>query len=136
MTCIHQYYTKHMIIYLLVACLFQVGGGHAATDPQSISVDVPDASDLSYDTSGTSYVGSLLGRLTGRAKSMANRVASAYSDSAEVATESGKNMLGFLQRMNESAVNFGTNAANRMGQIVKNSSQGWSDLLSGIFSRQ
>jgi len=99
-------------------------------------VDVPDTSDLSYDTSGTSYVGSLLGRLTSRAKSVANRVTSAYSDSAEVATESGKNMMGFLQRMNESAVNFGTNAANRMGQIVKNGSQSWSGLLSGIFSRE
>lgn len=24
MTCLNQYYTKHMIVYLLVACLFQV----------------------------------------------------------------------------------------------------------------
>jgi len=24
MTCLNQYYTKHMIIYLLVVCLFQV----------------------------------------------------------------------------------------------------------------
>ncbi|CAI6353200.1 unnamed protein product [Macrosiphum euphorbiae] len=126
MTCLNQYYTKHMIVYLLVACLFQVGAGRAAPDPQTISVDVPD----------TSYMESIFGGLTSRARSMANRVASAYSDSAEVAAESGKNMVAFLHKMNESAVNFGTSAANRMGQMVKNGGRSWSGLLSGLFSSE
>lgn len=77
-----------------------------------------------------------MGGLTKRAKSMANRVVSAYSDSADVASESGKNMMAFLHKINESAVNFGTNTANRMGQMVKNGSQSWSGLLSGIFSSE
>ncbi|XP_016661282.1 uncharacterized protein LOC107884179 [Acyrthosiphon pisum] len=130
MACLNQYYTKHMIIYLLVACLFQVVAGRATPDQQTISVDVPD----------TSYMENIFGSLTNRARSMAsrvaNRVVSAYSDSADVAAESGKNMMAFLHKMNESAVNFGTSTANRMGQMVKNGSRSWSGLLSSILSSE
>lgn len=104
----------------------QVGAGRAAPDPQAISADVPD----------TSYMDNIFGGLTSRVSSMARRVASAYSDSADVAAESGKNMMAFLHKMNDSAVKFGTNTANRMGQMVKNGGQSWSGLLSGIFSSE
>ncbi|KAL4104874.1 hypothetical protein QTP88_020150 [Uroleucon formosanum] len=128
MTCLNRYYTKHMIIYLLVACLFQVGYGRAAIDPQTTMVDLTIPS--------TSYMENIMGILTNRARSMANRVVSAYSDSADVAAESRKNVMAFLQKMNKSAVNFGSNTASRMGQMVRNGSQSWSSLLGGIFNSE
>lgn len=79
---------------------------------------------------------SIFGGLTSRAKSMASNVVSRYLDSADAAAESGKNMVSFLHRMNESAINFGTNTASRMGQMVKNGTRNWSSLLSGIFSSE
>jgi len=78
----------------------------------------------------------IVGGMTNRARSMANRVVSAYSDSAEMAAESGKNMMAFLHKMNESAVNFGTNTASRMRQMVRNGGLSWTNLLSGILSSE
>ncbi|KAF0766158.1 Uncharacterized protein FWK35_00018507 [Aphis craccivora] len=121
MTCLNQFYTKHMIIYFLVGCLFQVSSGRAAPDQQTISADVPDAEGI-------------LGSLTNRAKSMANRFVSAYTDSADMATESGKNVMNFFQKMNDSAIGYGTDAANRVGQMIKSGNRSWSGLLSSLFN--
>ncbi|XP_060844685.1 uncharacterized protein LOC132924410 [Rhopalosiphum padi] len=118
---LNQFYTKHMIIYFLIGCLFQVSSGRAAPEQQTVTVDIPDAEGI-------------IGNLTNRAKSMANRFISAYTDSADMATESGKNVMAFFQKMNESAQNFGTNTANRMGEMVKNGNRSWSGLLTSLFS--
>ncbi|CAH1731854.1 unnamed protein product [Aphis gossypii] len=121
MTCLNQFYTKYMIIYFLVGCLFQVSSGRAAPDPQTISVDVPDSDGI-------------IGSMTNGAKSMANRFVSAYSDSKDMALESGKNVVDFFQKMNDSALNFGTEASNRVGQMIKNGNRSWSGLLNSLFN--
>jgi len=91
----------------------------AAPGQEALSVmDVPET-----------VVRGVLSGFNNRAKAIANHIITGYTDSADAVVSSGKNVGTFVQKMNESAANFGTSTTDSMGQMLKTVNHGLSGLL-------